>query len=537
MSVAKDRRSGIASRALTLEQQGLTGLGAQFWNLPQAVLVEHALARREGELTHHGALVFHTGKYTGRSPRDKFLVRDPDSERSVDWGSVNQPFDPERFDALFERVRAHLQGRDVWVRDAFAGADPAHRVPIRVVCERAYQALFSHQLFVKPATEELLQHRPEFTIIAVPDCQSVPERDGTRSECFILLNLARKFILIGGTQYAGEIKKSVFTLLNYLLPMRGVLSMHCSANMGTAGDVALFFGLSGTGKTTLSVDADRHLIGDDEHGWSDEGVFNIEGGCYAKCIRLNRLNEPEIMGAIRFGTVLENVVVDPLTREPDFADASLTENTRAAYPIDYIPGSVPTGRGGHPRHILFLTCDAFGVLPPLARLSPEQTMYHFLSGYTAKLAGTERGLSAHPEAAFSTCFGAPFLVLPPRTYADLLGEKMRRHRADAWLLNTGWTGGPFGQGHRISLPHTRALVDAVINHALVEVPFATDPIFGLEYPLACPEVPSELLNPRATWSDPAAYDVQARKLALLFHENFARFPRASNAIRSAGPRV
>jgi phosphoenolpyruvate carboxykinase (ATP) len=537
MSAANDRRIGIASRALTLEDQGIAGLGPQHWNLPQAVLVEHALARGEGQLTHQGALAFRTGKYTGRSPRDKFLVREPSSEGLINWGEVNQPFEPHRFDALFDRVRAHLHDRSVWVRDAFAGTDPTHRVPIRVVCERAYHALFSHQLFVNPTCEELLEHRPEYTILAVPDFLADPARDGTRSETFILLHLGRKLILIGGTQYAGEIKKSVFTLVNYLLPLRGVLSMHCSANMGSSGDVALFFGLSGTGKTTLSADPDRHLIGDDEHGWSNDGVFNIEGGCYAKCIRLDRFNEPEIFGAIRFGTVLENVVVDPTSREPNFADSSLTENTRAAYPIEFIPNSVPTERGGHPRHILFLTCDAFGVLPPLARLTPEQAMYHFLSGYTAKVAGTERGLSGAPEATFSTCFGAPFMVHAPRAYADLLGDKLRKHRADAWLLNTGWTGGPHGQGQRISLPHTRAMVDAVINHALAEVSYATDPIFGLEYPLACPEVPCELLNPRGTWPDAAAYDAQARRLATLFQQNFTRFPAASAAIRAAGPRV
>jgi phosphoenolpyruvate carboxykinase (ATP) len=495
------------------------------------------LARGEGALTHQGALVFNTGKYTGRSPRDKFIVREPSSEAQVDWGEVNQPFDPGRFDALYERVLEHLRGRDVWIRDSFGGTDPAHRLPIRVVCERAYHALFSHQLFVNPAPEELASHKPEFTIIAAPNFLADPSRDGTRSEVFIILNFARKLILIGGTQYAGEIKKSVFTLLNYLLPLRGVLPMHCSANMGESGDVALFFGLSGTGKTTLSADTERHLIGDDEHGWSDAGVFNFEGGCYAKCIRLNRLNEPEIFHAIRFGTVLENVVINPSTREPDFADATLTENTRAAYPIEYIPNYVPSGRGGHPRHIVFLTCDAFGVLPPLSRLSPEQAMYHFLSGYTAKVAGTERGLGSEPQAVFSTCFGAPFMVLPPRYYADLLGDRLRRHRADAWLLNTGWTGGGFGQGQRVSLAHSRALVDAIINHALSDVPYATDAIFGLEYPQACPDVPTEILNPRTAWPDPAAYEAQARRLAARFHENFVRFPRADAAIRAAGPRV
>ncbi|MDR3636109.1 MAG: phosphoenolpyruvate carboxykinase (ATP) [Isosphaeraceae bacterium] len=521
---------------LPLEAQGISGLGKTHWNEAQALLAEHAIKRGEGSLSDQGALVFETGKYTGRSPKDKFIVREPSSEAHVDWGDVNQPFDASRFDALYDRVLAHLHGREVWVQDAFAGTDPDHRLPIRVVCERAYHALFSRQLFVRPAPEELAQHRPEFTIIAVPDFQAVPERDGTRSEVFILLHLARKVVLIGGTQYAGEIKKSVFSVLNYLLPLRNVLSMHCSANVGEEGDVALFFGLSGTGKTTLSADPTRLLIGDDEHGWGDDGVFNFEGGCYAKCIRLDRLNEPEIYDAIRFGTVLENVVLDPVTSVPDFADASLTENTRAAYPIEYIPNHVPTGRGGHPKQILFLTCDAFGVLPPLSRLTPEQAMYHFLSGYTAKVAGTERGLGNEPSAVFSTCFGAPFMTLPAVRYADLLGAKMRQHGVQAWLLNTGWTGGGFGTGKRISLPHTRALVEAVLEGTLEGVPFDVDPIFGLSYPTASPRVPHGILNARAAWSDTAAYDDQALRLAARFHENFRRFQHVDPAIRSAGPR-
>ncbi|MEO6809014.1 MAG: phosphoenolpyruvate carboxykinase (ATP) [Isosphaeraceae bacterium] len=506
-------------------------------NRSQAALIEDALTRGEGTLTHQGALVFLTGAYTGRSPKDKYIVREPSCEDEIDWGTVNQPFAPDRFDALLRRVRAHLAGREVWMVDAFAGTDPVHRLPIRVVCERAYHALFSHQLLVRPTPEEQTAHRPEFTVLAAPDFKADPKRDGTRSEVFVILNLAQKLVLIGGTLYAGEIKKSVFSLLNTLLPRQGVLPMHCSANVGERGQVALFFGLSGTGKTTLSADPARHLIGDDEHGWSDDGVFNIEGGCYAKCIRLNRYNEPEIYEAIRFGTVLENVVIDPDSRVPDFADASLTENTRAAYPIEFIPNHVPGGRGGHPEQILFLTCDAFGVLPPLSRLSPEQAMYHFLSGYTAKVAGTERGLGSGPEAVFSTGFASPFLTLPPFRYADLLGQKLRRHQCDAWLLNTGWTGGPYGQGERISLSHTRALVEAVLNGTLDGLPFATDPIFGLAYPTTCPGVPSALLNPRASWPDTAAYDAQARDLAQRFQTNFARFPRAEEAIRAGGPKI
>lgn len=506
-------------------------------NRSQAALIEDALTRGEGVLTHQGALVFRTGTYTGRSPKDKYIVREPTCEAEIDWGTVNQPFDPDRFDALLRRVRAHLAGREVWMVDAFAGTDPVHRLPVRVVCERAYHALFARQLLVRPTPEELAAHRPEFTVLAAPDFQADPDRDGTRSEVFVILNLARKLILIGGTLYAGEIKKSVFSLLNTLLPLQGVLPMHCSANIGGRGEAALFFGLSGTGKTTLSADPSRHLIGDDEHGWSDDGVFNIEGGCYAKCIRLNRYNEPVIYEAIRFGTVLENVVIDPATRVPDFADASLTENTRAAYPIEFIPNHVPGGRGGHPEQILFLTCDAFGILPPLSRLSPEQAMYHFLSGYTAKVAGTEHGLGSGPEAVFSTGFAAPFLTLPPFRYADLLGQKLRRHRCGAWLLNTGWTGGPYGQGGRIGLAHTRALVEAVLNGTLDGLRFDTDPIFGLSYPATCPGVPSALLNPRASWPDSAAYDVKARELARQFQTNFARFSRADEATRAAGPRT
>jgi phosphoenolpyruvate carboxykinase (ATP) len=537
MTITFKRMMADSPGKLSLDDQGITRLGHQHWNPSQAVLAEQALTRGEGSLSDQGAVVFATGKYTGRSPEDKFIVREPSSERDIDWGEVNQPFDPDAFDALHDRVMAYLRGREVWIQDVFGGTDPVHRLPIRVICERAYHALFARQLFVRPTPEDLAAHRPEFTVIAVPDFHAEPARDRTRSEVFILLNLARKLVLIGGTQYAGEIKKSVFSLLNYLLPPRGVLSMHCSANVGEDDDVALFFGLSGTGKTTLSADPIRRLIGDDEHGWSDDGIFNFEGGCYAKCIHLDRLNEPEIYEAIRFGTVLENVVLDPETRVPDFADASLTENTRAAYPIDFIPNHVPGGCGGHPREIIFLTCDAFGVFPPLSKLTPEQAMYHFLSGYTAKVAGTERGLGDEPSAVFSTCFGAPFMTLPPWRYADLLGAKMRRHQVDAWMLNTGWTGGEFGKGRRIALPHTRALVDAIMTGKLRDVPFTVDPIFGLSSPRSCPGVPAEILDPRSAWPDPHAYDEQATRLALRFHENFARFAHVDPAIQAAGPRA
>ncbi|RUL82951.1 phosphoenolpyruvate carboxykinase (ATP) [Tautonia sociabilis] len=524
-------------RAETLDELGLTGLKARHQNLSQAILVEHALRRGEGELAHSGAAAFRTGPYTGRSPQDRFIVREPSSEAEIAWGKVNQPIAPEVFDRLLDRVREHLHGRDVYVMDTLAGADPTHRLPVRVVCERAYHALFARQLFITPGRDELARFRPEFTVVAAPDFKADPARDGTRSEVFILLNFARRMVLIGGTLYAGEIKKSVFSLLNFLLPRKGVMPMHCSANVGDRGDVALFFGLSGTGKTTLSADHRRHLIGDDEHGWSDDGVFNIEGGCYAKCIRLDRTNEPEIYGAIRFGTVLENVVLDPETRVCQFDDASLTENTRAAYPIEYIPNYVPSGRAGHPSRIIFLTCDAFGVLPPLSRLSAEQAMYHFLSGYTAKVAGTERGLGAEPTATFSACFGEPFMVLPPERYADLLGRKLTQHGAEAWLLNTGWTGGGHGRGKRIPLPHTRAMVDAILAGALAEAPFATDPIFGLRRPRSCPGVPETILDPRSSWSDPSEYDAAASRLASLFRDNFRRFTGVDPAVAAAGPQA
>ncbi len=538
MGPSGERDAGGAAGDDAGDDRGWPGPGpaARHENLAPAALVEQAIIRGEGTLADGGALVFLTGAYTGRSPEDKFIVREPSVESEVDWGRVNRPFDPARFDALADRVRDHLRGREAWVQDAFAGADPAHRMPIRVVCERASHALFARQLFLRATPEELARHRPAFTVVAAPDFRADPARDGTRSEVFIILNFARRLILIGGTLYAGEIKKSIFSTLNTLLPRAGILPMHCSANVGRGGDVALFFGLSGTGKTTLSADPARGLIGDDEHGWGDDGVFNFEGGCYAKCIRLDPKDEPEIYGAIRFGTVLENVVLDPKTRVPDFADAGLTENTRAAYPIQAIPNHVPSGRGGHPEHVVFLTCDAFGVLPPLSRLAPEQAMYHFLSGYTAKVAGTERGLGAEPSAVFSACFGAPFLTLPPGRYADLLGEKLRRHEVKAWLLNTGWTGGGAGQGRRIGLTHTRALVDAIMGRTLDGLPHAVDPIFGLEYPTACPGVPPEILDPRRTWPDPDAYDAQAARLARRFRENFARFDRVGPAIKAAGPR-
>ncbi len=524
--------------ALAPEDHGL-GLARQVhWNLSSAELVEHALGRGEGQLAENGAFLAVTGRHTGRSPRDKFIVREPSSEAHVDWGPVNQPFEPAQFDRLYARVLAYLQGRELFVQDCFAGADPRYRLRVRVINELAWHNLFARQLFISPTdgASPPQEGRPEFVVVAMPNFQAVPELDGTASGTFIILHFARRIVLIGGTAYAGEMKKSVFSLLNYLLPFRGVAPMHCSANIGEHGDVALFFGLSGTGKTTLSADPARRLIGDDEHGWSDTGVFNFEGGCYAKCIRLSQEQEPQIWAALRFGAVLENVVADG-RRRPDFNDDSLTENTRAAYPVEFIPNAVIPGVGGHPANVVFLTADAFGVLPPIARLSPEQALYYFLSGYTAKVAGTEAGLGREPQATFSTCFGAPFLPLRPSAYAHLLGQKLRQHRARVWLVNTGWTGGPFGIGRRMHLPYTRAMVSAALGGELDHVPLTVDPLFGVEVPSVCPGVPAEILEPRRTWVDPQAYEAQARQLAARFQENFRRFPDAGAAVLEAGPRL
>lgn len=522
-----------------LDQQGIVNTGILYWNLPAAALYEEATRRREGQIAHLGPLVVRTGQHTGRSPNDKFIVREPSSEAHIWWGRVNQPFSPDRFDVLYARVLAYLQGRDLFVQDCYAGADPKYRLSVRVITETAWHNLFARNLFIRPPREELATFSPDFTIIDLPNFHAVPDLDRTNSEVFILVNFARKLVLIGGTSYGGEIKKSVFTILNYLLPHQQVLSMHCSANVGPEGDTALFFGLSGTGKTTLSAQPDRTLIGDDEHGWSDRGVFNFEGGCYAKVIRLSREAEPEIYETTRrFGTILENVGIDPITRRLDLNDATLTENTRAAYPIGYIPNASHTGLTGHPRNIIFLTADAFGVVPPIARLTREQAMYHFLSGYTAKVAGTEKGLGNEPQATFSACFGAPFMALHPSVYADLLGRKIDAHNVTVWLVNTGWTGGPFGVGSRMPIKHTRAMVSAALNGALNDVPTVRDPIFGVHVPVSCPNVPEELLNPRNTWSDPEAYDTQARKLANMFVENFKQYADlVTPEVRKGGPIV
>ena len=506
-------------------------------NLHSGVLVEHAIRRGEGQLADNGALAAYTGKFAGRTPKDKFTVKDSITADKIFWGDVNQPFDSEKFDSVFDRIIEYLQGRELYVQDLYAGADPQYRLSIRVINELAWQNLFARALFVRPTQEELKTHQPEFTIICAPGFHANAQRDGTRkdSEAVILVNFTRKLILIGGSRYAGEMKKSIFGIMNFLLPQRNVFPMHCSANVGKHGDTALFFGLSGTGKTTLSADPERLLIGDDEHGWGPTGIFNFEGGCYAKCIKLSKENEPQIWNAIRFGSVLENVVLDAETHIPNYDDDSLTENTRCAYPVEYIDGAVIPGVGTHPKTVVFLTADAFGVLPPISKLNPEQAMYHFLSGYTAKVAGTELGLK-EPQPNFSTCFGAPFLPLRPKIYAEMLGRRLNEHSAQCWLVNTGWFGGPYGVGSRMKLPYTRAMVSAAINGSLNNVEFTVEPSFGFTIPRSCPGVPPEFLDARGAWKDKAAYDKAAADLAARFAKNFERFEVPEN-VRAAGPRA
>jgi phosphoenolpyruvate carboxykinase (ATP) len=505
---------------------------AKLWhNLSVPELMEHAVVRGEGVVGSEGQLIVDTRPHTGRSPKDKFFVKEPSSQEHIDWGETNQPADPAVFDALWERVEAYLSEREAYAVDCYVGADENYRVPIRVYTEFAWHSLFARHLFITPERADP-DFAPEFTVVDAALFAADPARDRTRSSTFVLVNFAKRIILIGGTRYAGEIKKSVFTVMNYLLPLRDTLPMHCSANVGAGGDVAIFFGLSGTGKTTLSSDSHRPLIGDDEHGWSADGVFNFEGGCYAKVIRLSRTAEPEIWAATnRFSTVLENVVYDERTRELDVDSDAKTENTRAAYPLEYIPNIVPGSRGGHPRTIIMLTADAFGVLPPISKLSREQAMYHFLSGYTAKVAGTERGVT-EPQATFSTCFGAPFMVHHPTVYSRLLGKKIDEHDVECWLVNTGWTGGPYGIGKRMSIAHTRSMVNAAIEGRIAHE-FTTEPFFGLRVPLHVPNVPDDVLNPRHAWPDPEAYDAAAEKLAGLFYENFKRFEaHASEGVKA-----
>ena len=519
------------------EALGIGRAGRTHWNLIPAALYEEALRRQEGVLASDGPLVCRTGQHTGRSPNDKFVVREPSTEHHIQWGGVNRAMEEAAFHALHWDMQAYLHDKDVFALDAWAGTDTTFKMPIRVFTELAWHNLFARNMFLpENDAARQLAHQPAFTVVDAPNFKADPAKHGTRSDVFIVIHFRRRLVLIGGSHYAGEIKKSIFTILNYMLPLRGVMPMHCSANIGQDGDTALFFGLSGTGKTTLSSDPMRRLIGDDEHGWSDSGVFNFEGGCYAKVIKLSAEAEPQIYATTRrFGTVLENVVLDPESRALNLDDASLTENTRASYPIGFIDNAELTGRGGHPTNIIMLTADAYGVLPPIARLSPDGAMYHFLSGYTARVAGTEKGV-IEPKATFSTCFGAPFLPLNPNVYATMLGNKIARHGACVWLVNTGWTGGPYGVGRRMTIAYTRAMIAAALTGALDAVGYQRHPIFNVEMPTTCPGVPDAVLDPRSTWQDAVQYDTQARALARMFVENFKTFePDVVDAVRKAGP--
>lgn len=521
-----------------LSAQGLAPKGDVHWNLVAPALIQDAIRRNEGQLADMGPFCAVTSPHTGRSPNDKFLVKEVSSEADVDWGKVNQPFSEQQFETLRADIVEYLNGRDeLFVEDLYCGADPAYRLSVRYVSPNAWQMAFVRNMFIRPEATELPTFDPNFTVLHAPNFEADPAKHGTRTSTAIVLNLAKRMILIAGTKYAGELKKAMFTVMNYYMPKQGVLSMHCSANIGKDGDTALFFGLSGTGKTTLSADPERSLIGDDEHGWAPSGTFNYEGGCYAKVINLSPEGEPDIYRTTQmFGTILENVVLDPMTRTVKFEDQSITENTRASYPLHYIPNYVKSGRGGHPKNIVFLTADAFGVLPPVAKLSREQAMYYFLSGYTAKVAGTERGVK-EPQATFSSCFGAVFLVWHPTKYAEMLGKLIDDHGSDVWLVNTGWTGGAFGVGKRMKLSHTRAMVHSLLRGDLAKAKMETDPVFGLSVPSQIADVPNDVLSPRDTWPDKAAYDAQAQKLASMFRENFVKFEKfVTDEVKGAGPK-
>lgn len=525
-------------KAESLQEFGISNAKNVYWNLNTPELYAEALRRNEAEIAHKGPIVVDTGRYTGRSPKDKFIVRDSMTEEHVDWGEVNQPMSPEYFANIEKAMLAATEGKDLFVQDMFVGAHPNYRVAVRIITEYAWHSLFTHSMFVRPTSKTRKMHSPVYTVLNLPSFVADPETMGSRTDTVIAMNLKKKLVLIGDTEYAGEIKKSVFSLMNYELPFRDVMPMHCSANVGADDDVALFFGLSGTGKTTLSATPDRTLIGDDEHGWADTGIFNFEGGCYAKIVNLSASAEPEIYQATRtFGTILENVVLDPETSRVDLTDTSKTENTRAAYPITQIPNASLTGYAGQPHEVIFLTADAFGVLPPVAKLTYEQAQYYFISGYTAKLAGTERGVS-EPQATFSVCFGAPFMPLRPGVYADLLARKMAENNVNVWLVNTGWTGGPYGTGERMPISYTREIIRAILEARLARIDTVTEKAFGLSIPVKCPGVPDRVLDPRQTWGDPEAYDVQARKLAAMFQDNFKAFADTVSAdIANAGPPV
>ncbi len=522
-----------------IENHGLTNLRMAYWNLPTEALYEEIAFRREARITHEGPIVAFTGKHTARSANDKFVVREQTTQDKIWWGEYNRPFSTDKFNELYSRLQGFLQGRDVFVQDCYAGADPNYRMPVRIITELAWHCHFARNMFLLPGTaEEFRRHVPEFTVLCVPSFKGVPQIDGTAAGTFIVLNFEQKLCIIGNTAYAGEIKKSIFTILNFLLPLEGVMPMHCSANVGKEGDVAIFFGLSGTGKTTLSADPGRGLIGDDEHGWSDEGVFNFEGGCYAKVIQLSPTAEPQIYATTRkFGTILENVVYDPVTRSIDLDDASITENTRASYPLHFIENALPEKRAGHPKNIILLTCDASGVMPPIARLTPDQALYQFMSGYTSKIAGTEVGLGKEPEMTFSTCFGAPFMVHHPYFYAELLKKKILRYGVNCWLVNTGWIGGSYGIGKRISIRYTRALLNAALSGNLLGVSYATDPVFGFQVPKSCEGVPEAILDPAGSWHDRKVYMQKYRELASRFIENFRKYEAGSpKEVTEAGPR-
>jgi phosphoenolpyruvate carboxykinase (ATP) len=523
-----------------LENLGLVNLRKAYWNLTTEALYEEIIFRGEAKISNLGPVVVNTGKHTARAANDKFVVREPSSENSIWWGQYNRPSSQEKFDELYARLQGFLQGRDLFIQDCYGGADPNYRLPVRIITELAWHSLFARNMFIKPKTnEDYRRHVPEFTVIAVPSFKTFPQIDTTPTNTVIVINFAQKLCIIGNTGYGGEIKKSVFTVLNYLLPLDNVMTMHCSANQGPDGDVALFFGLSGTGKTTLSADPNRGLIGDDEHGWSDEGVFNFEDGCYAKVIELSPTAEPQIYACTRrFGTILENVVFDPVTRLIDLDDDYFTENTRASYPLDYIENAIPSKTGGHPKNIIFLTCDASGVMPPIARLTPDQALCHFISGYTSKIAGTEIGLREEPEITFSACFGGPFMVHPPSFYAGLLKKKILRHGANCWLVNTGWVGGPYGIGKRISIRYTRDLLNAALNGDLLDVEYYTDPIFGFQVPTSCPGVPERVLYPAESWPSKEQYMNKYRQLAARFLDNFKKFKDdCAPEVIAAGPHL
>lgn len=528
---------GLKNPNADLTKVGLSELGKVYWNTDPAELVEIAVNNGQGEVADSGALAVNTGKFTGRAPKDRFIVKDATTENSVDWNNINQPFTQENFDKLHAKIAEYLKGKDVFVRDAYACAHPDYRLNLRVVGEYPWQSIFAYNMFLRPTNAEVENHEPEWTVINAPGCLANPETDGTFNQNFAIINFTKKMIIVGGTAYTGEIKKGIFSVLNYTLPHnKGVLSMHCSANVGAEGDTAIFFGLSGTGKTTLSADPERGLIGDDEHGWSADSIFNFEGGCYAKCINLSEEKEPQIFSAIKPGALLENIKFKPGAKEVDFDDSTITENTRVSYPIYHIDNAISPSYAGLPKNIFFLTADAFGVLPPISKLTPGQAMFHFISGYTAKVAGTEAGIT-EPQPNFSACFGAPFLPLHPTKYAEMLGNKMREHEVNVWLVNTGWTGGPYGVGNRMKLSYTRAMIHAALDGKLANVSFEDHPVFGLAMPTNCPNVPTEVLNPRNTWSDKEAYDKQANNLAEKFNTNFKKYAdQASQEILDAAPK-